>query len=135
MKVDHHTKIMLSRCHTMSEVWEVLDSEYGHEQEVLNAVDQELIALKVQHISSPEYIVHLRNYLPNLEEALKSVNGLEHLQSPERVNFMVEKFDDRTLYEWEYFKNKNDGTTYDRFFNFILDRYDSCISMMARYFH
>ena len=74
----------------------------------------------------------LRNFLPGLEEALKSVNGLEHLQTPDKVNYLVEKFDERTQYDWEYFKSKSTGRTYERFFNFILDRYDSCKSTIAR---
>ena len=41
-------------------------------------------------------------------------------------------FDDRTQYDWEYFKSKQSGRTYDKFFSFILDRYDSCRSTIAR---
>ena len=73
----------------------------------------------------------LRNELPGLELALESVNGLEHLQSPDKVNLLVSKFDERTFYEWEYFKSKTPGKMYDRFFAFILDRYDSCRSITA----
>ena len=48
------------------------------------------------------------------------------------MNILVAKFDERTQYEWEYFKSKNTGKTYDRFFNFLLDRYDCSKSMIAR---
>ena len=116
----------------MVQVWEALDMEYGQEQEVVNAVNRELKVLKSDICSTAEYIVKLRNFLPGLEEALKSVDGLEHLQTPDKVNYLIEKFDDRTLYDWEYFKSKSSGRTYDRFFNFILDRYDSCKSTIAR---
>ena len=116
----------------MVQVWEALDKEYGQEQEVVNAVNRELKMLKSDTCSTAEYIVKLRNFLPGLEEALKSVDGLEHLQTPDKVNYLIEKFDDRTLYDWEYFKSKSSGRTYDRFFNFILDRYDSCKSTIAR---
>ena len=57
-----------------------------------------------------------------MEEA---VDGLEYLKTPDKVNYLIEKFDDRTLYDWEYFKSKSSGRTYDRFFNFILDCYDN----------
>ena len=131
-KVDAHTKIILSRCKNMTEVWEALDNEYGQEQEVVNAVNAELKLLKSEVCSTPEYIVKLRNHLPSLEEALNSVGGLEHLQTPDKVNLLVENFDERTQYDWEYYKSKASGRTYDRFFNFILDRYDSCRSTIAR---
>ena len=60
------------------------------------------------------------------------MGGLEHLHSPDRVNFLADKFDERTMYEWEYFRSKNTGDTYTRFFNFLLDRYDACRSSIAR---
>ena len=116
----------------MDQVWDVLDKEYGQEQEVVNAVNTELKLLKSDTCSTAEYIVKLRNFLPGLEDALKSVNGLEHLQTPDKVNYLIEKFDERTLYDWEYFKSKSSGRTYDRFFDFLLDRYDSCKSTIAR---
>ena len=78
----------------MVQVWEALDMEYGQEQEVVNAVNRELKILKSDTCSTAEYIVKLRNFLPGLEEALKSVNGLEHLQTPDKVNYLIEKFDD-----------------------------------------
>ena len=51
-----------------------------------------------------------------------AVNGLEHLKTPDKVDFLVEKFDERTQHEWEYFRSKQGGKTYDRFFTFLLDR-------------
>ena len=131
-KVDPHTKRILSRCKNMTDVWNALDHEYGQEMEVVNAVNAELRQLVSLPCSTEEFIIKLRNYLPGLEETLESVNGKEHLQTPDKVNLLVEKFDDRTQHDWEYFKSKNTGTTYDRFFLFILDRYDSCRSTMAR---
>ena len=131
-KVDAYTKKIISRCKDMQDVWDALDKEYGQEQEVVNAVNMELKVLKSELCNTPEYIIKLRNFLPSLEEALKSVNGLEHLQTPDKVNYLVEEFDERTPYDWEYFKSKASGKTYDRFFNFILDRYDSCRSTVAR---
>ena len=133
LKVDAYTKKIISRCKDMAEVWESLDTEYAEEQEVVNAVNAELQKLRSDVCSTPEFIVKLRNHLPGLEETLKAVNGLEHLKTPDKVNYLVEKFDERTQYEWEYFRSKETaGTTYDRFFNFILDRYNSCRSMIAR---
>ena len=41
-KVDSETRRIISRCNTMREVWEVMDSEFAQEQEVVNAVDLEL---------------------------------------------------------------------------------------------
>ena len=34
--------------------------------------------------------------------------------------------------DWEYYKSKISGKTWDRFFAFILDRYDACRSTIAR---
>ena len=132
LKVDTETRRIISRCKTMFEVWSALDTEYAQEQEVINAVDEELKALRSIDCSTAEYIVKLRNHLPNLEDALREVDGLEHLHSPERVNRMVEKFDERTVHEWEYFRSKTTGTTYKRFFDFLLDRYDAARSSIAR---
>ena len=78
-----------------------------------------------------EYIVELRNNLPTLEDALKGVNGLEHLCSPERVHFMVDKFDERTIFDCEYFRSKSTGTTYEKCVAFLLDRYDAARSFIA----
>ena len=116
----------------MSEVGDALDREFGQEQEVVNAVNLELKQLRSATCTTPEYIVKLRNFLPGLEEALESVDGLEHLRTPDKVNYLVEKFDERTQYDWEYWKSKDTGKTYDRFKRFILDRYDSCRSTIAR---
>ncbi len=55
-KVDAETRRIITRCNTMAEVWEVLDTEYAQE-EVINAVDMELRALRLSHCSIPEYIV------------------------------------------------------------------------------
>ena len=131
-KVDDHTKLVISRCNNMTEVWTALDEEYAQEQEVVNAVNSALRKLRSEAGTTPEYIVKLRNYIPSLETALTSVQGLEHLQTPDKVDFLVEKFDDLTQREWEYYRSKNVGKTWDRFFNFILDRYPSCRSMIAR---
>ena len=98
----------------------------------MNAVNHELRRLKSESCSTSQYIVNLRNSLPNLEEALLAVNGLEHLKTPDKVDFLVEKFDERTQHEWEYYRSKQSGKTYDRFFAFLLDRYDSCRSTVAR---
>ena len=57
---------------------------------------------------------------------------MEHLHTPDKVNYLVDKFDERTLHEWEYFRSKNKGTTWERFFAFILDRYESSRSLIAR---
>ena len=131
-KVDPHTKRILSRCKTMKEVWENLDLEYAQEQEVVNAVSHELNLLRSKDNTTAEYIVDLRNFLPGLEDSLCSVKGLEHLHTPDKVNFLVDKFDERTLQDWEYFRSKNEGTTWERFFAFILDRYESSRSLIAR---
>ena len=132
LKVDERTRRLISRHETMAEIWKALDAEYAQEQEVINAVNEELIKLCSVKQSTAEYIVELRNQLPNLEDVLKEVDGTEYLQSPDRVNFMVSKFDERTLHEYEYFRCKEKGTTYQRFFNFLLDRYDSSRASIAR---
>ena len=131
-KVDSHTRRLISRCNTMTEVWQVLDAEFAQEQEVINAVDEELQKLRSTDCSTPQYIVELRNFLPVLEENLRSVKGTEHLCSPDRVHFLAGKFDERTMYDWEYFKSKTEGTTYERFFKFLEDRYEACRSTIAR---
>ena len=93
-KVDTAIHRMISRCSNMSKVWEVLDAEYAQEQEVINAVDIELYQLISSECSTPEYIIiMLRIYPPTLKEALKAVHGLDHLQSPDRVNLLTRKFD------------------------------------------
>ena len=64
----------------------------------------------------------LHNFLPGLEDALEAVTGLEHLQTPDKVNYLVDKFDILTQREWEYYKSKwTEKKTYDRIFDFILD--------------
>ena len=131
-KVDPHTRRIISRCNNMTEAWKALDDEYAQEEEVVNAVNKQQKKLKLEECNTPEYIVSLRNHLPVLEAALDSVKGLEHLQTPDKVNFLVEKFDSLTQRDWEYFKSKNSGRTWDRFFSFILDRYDACRSTIAR---
>ena len=132
LKVDERTQRLLSRHQTMAEVWAALDAEYAQEQEVINAVNEELIKLCSVKQTTAEYIVELRNQLPTLEDVLKEVDGTEYLQSPDRVNFMVSKFDERTLHEYEYFWSREKGSTYQRFFNFLLDRYDSSRASIAR---
>ena len=131
-KVDDRTKRIISRCNTMQEVWKALDAEYAQEQEVINAVNEELNKLRSMDLTTAEYIVELRNQLPILEDVLQEVNGVEHLQSPDRVNYLVEKFDERTLYDWDYFRSNHEGTTYKRFFDFLLDRYAASRSSIAR---
>ena len=131
-KVDNETRSIISRCKTMAEVWKVLDTEFAQEQEVINAVDEELSKLLSLNCSVAEYIVKLRNHLPNLEAALEAVDGLDHLQSPDRVNILISRFDERTLHDWDYFRSKSSGSTYNRFFNFLVDRYDACRSSVAR---
>ena len=131
-KVDSHTKRIISRCKTMSEVWLALDNEYAQEEEIVNAVNSQLKQLKSAECSTSEYIVNLRNHIPVLESALETVNGLEHLQTPDKVNFLVGKFDSLMQRDWEYYKRKHSGKTWDRFFAFILDRYDACRSTIAR---
>ena len=131
-KVDVKTHRIVSRCSNMEEIWAALDREYAQEEEVIISVNEELQKLTSTVSTVPEYIVELRNYLPVLEEALKAVNGLDHLCSPDRVNLLLTRFDDRTLHEWDYFRTKNTGTTYERFFKFLLDRYDAAKSSIAR---
>ena len=132
LKVDERTRRLISRHQTMAEVWSALDAEYAQEQEVINAVNEELTNLCSSEFSTAEYIVELRNQLPVLEDVLQEVDGIEYLQSPDRVNYMVSCFDERTLHEYEYFWSKNKGTTYERFFKFLLDRYDASRSSIAR---
>ena len=102
-KVDDDTRRIITRCKTMTEVWGVLDTEFAQEQEVINAVDEELNKLLSLNCSVPEYIVKLRNHLPNLEAALEAVDGLDHLQSPDRVKILISRFDECTLLECENF--------------------------------
>ena len=66
-KVDSDTRRIINRCETMDDVWKVLDLEFAQEQEVINAVDEELGKLLQKDCSVEEYIVKLRNHLPNLE--------------------------------------------------------------------
>ena len=132
LRVDSNTKHIITRCRTMDEVWLALDGEYAQELEVINAVDQEINKLRSLQCTTAEYIVKLRSHLPYLEDILSEVNGLEQLQSPQRVNFLADKLDDRTLYEWDRFRSKATGSTYERFFNFILEHYDASRSTIAR---
>ena len=132
-KVDPETRLLISRCDTMKEVWNVLDGEFAQEEEVVNAVNAKLQSLRLMDCSVPEYIVKLRNYLPNLEVALQSVNGFEHLTSPDRVEYLASKFDPSTLKDWDYFKSHQKGSsTYDRFTAFLQDQYDASRSAIAR---
>ena len=131
-KVDSETRCIITRCTTMEEVWDALDAEFAQEQEVVNAVDSELRTLRLMDCSVPEYIIKLKNHLPNLEKALKSVEGFEHLSSPTRVEYLASKFDAITLKDWDYFKAHNKGSTYDRFVAFLADQYDACKSSIAR---
>ena len=92
-KVDDYTKKIISHCKDMDQVWDALDKEYGQEQEAVNAANKELTLLKLDTCSTAAYIVKLRNSLPGLEDALKSVDGLEHLHSTDKDNYFIEKFD------------------------------------------
>ena len=65
--------------------------------------------------------MNLRNSLPNLEEALLAVNGLEHLKTPDKVDFLVAKFDERTQHEWEYYRSKQSGHMTDFLLFFSID--------------
>ena len=132
LKVDAETRRIITRCKNMNDVWQTLDNEFAQEQDVINAVNEELKAIRLTECSSEEYIVQLRNHLPNLEDILQEVNGLEHLQNPDRVSYMAAKFDERIMHEWEYFRSKQKGTTYETFFKFLIDRYDSARSCIAR---
>ena len=87
----------------MTKVWGVLDKEFAQEQEVINAVDEELNKLLSLHCTVHKYIVKLRIHLPNLEAALEPVDVLDHLQSPDRVKILISRFDERTLLDWDYF--------------------------------
>ena len=131
-KVNSATKRIISRFGTMNEIWSALDAEYAQEEDVINAVNVELKDLRKSSCSVPEYIVMLKNYLPNLEQALKAVGGIEHLHSPERVNYLCTKFDSRTLHDWDYFRGKATGNTYERFYLFLTDQYDATKSSIAR---
>ena len=73
-KVDSETKSFISCCSTMAEVWHLLDTELAQKQEVMNGVDEELSKLLNLNCTVPEYIVELRNHLPNLEAALQAVD-------------------------------------------------------------
>ncbi len=48
------------------------------------------------------------------------------------MNYLCSKFDDRTLHDWDYFRSKASGSTYERFFKFLVDRYDAAKSSIAR---
>ena len=115
----------------MGKVWSALDKEFAREEEVIIDVNVELKSLISAESSIPEHIVELRN-LPVLEEAMKAVDRLDHLCSPDRANLLLTKFDERTLHEWDYFRTKNTGSAYQRFFNFLLDRYDATNAAVAR---
>ena len=89
----------------------MLDDEYAQETEVVDSVNAELKSLCLMECSVLEYIVKLRNYLPNLEVALCSVNGFEHPSAPTQVEYLVSKSDPSTLKDWDYFKAHNKGST------------------------
>ena len=64
LKVDERTKRLISRHQTMEAIWNALDAEYAQEQEVINAVNEEINVLCSTQRSTAEYIVELRNQLP-----------------------------------------------------------------------
>ena len=94
--------------------WSALVKDFAQEEEVIITVNAELNSLISAESSVAECIVELRNYLPVLEEALKAVNELDHLCSPDRVSLLLLKFDERTLHEWDYFCTKNTWPTYQK---------------------
>ena len=53
------------------------------------AVNLELKQLRSGKCTTPVYIVKLRDILLGLEEALESVDGLEHLRTPDKINYLV----------------------------------------------
>ena len=108
----------------MTEVWAALDTKFAQEQDLINAVDEELSKLLNLNCTVAEYIVKLRNHLPNLE----AVDGLDHLQSPDSVSLMISRFDDRTLQDWDCFRSKATGSTYSRLLVSL-----SIITMCANY--
>ena len=57
----------------MAEVRNVLDTEFAQEQEVINAVNEELSKFLNLNCTVPEYIVKLRNHLPYLGATLQVV--------------------------------------------------------------
>ena len=61
IKVDRHTKWIISRCRSMSEVWVALDNEYAQKKDIVNAFNAQLKLLKSTESSTLEYIVNLRN--------------------------------------------------------------------------
>ena len=63
-KVDERTRRLISRHQTMDAIWTALDAEYAQEQEVINAVNEELTVLCSAERSTAEYIIELRNQLP-----------------------------------------------------------------------
>ena len=56
-KVDSETCRIISRCNNMVEVWAALDTEFAQEQEVINAVDEELSKVLNLNCTVAEYIV------------------------------------------------------------------------------
>ena len=69
LKVNPHTKRILSRCQDMTEVWQALDHKFAQEQEVFNAVDSELH--KLTNLNG-----HPRNLLSNYVITCLVLNGL-----------------------------------------------------------
>ena len=61
-KVDAHTKMIISRCQSMSEVWDALDHEYGNEQEVVNSVNIKLKTLISSPSSTEQLILDLHAF-------------------------------------------------------------------------
>ena len=56
--------------------------------------------------SEAPHSIKLRNYLPRLVEASEAVDMLEHLRTPDKVSYLVEKFDEQTQYDCEYWKKQ-----------------------------
>ena len=70
LKVDAKTKRILTRCETMSEVWDAMDNEFAQEGELIYTVNEELHKFRSTDCSTEQYIVNLGRELPTHERAL-----------------------------------------------------------------
>ena len=80
----------------MKDVWDAPDKGYGQEQEVVSTINLEPKQLRSEACTTLEYIEKLRNCLPGLEEVLEVVDRLEHLRTPDKVNYLVKNHDEVT---------------------------------------
>ena len=101
----------------MKEVWKVLVDGYAQEEVVENSVNAEVKIRCLMEFSVPEHIVKHTNYLPNLEVALRSVNGFQRLSALTQVECLALS----TLKDLDYCKAHNKGsiTTFS-----LQDQYD-----------